>query len=311
MSDIFISYAREDRAWADQLKNAMEIRGFDVWCDSGLTTGGQFSTELQAKLEGAKAVLVLWSRNSVESSFVRDEAAYARDRDKLVPVRIENTELPLGFRQFHTTDLMGWGGNPGSAKISVLSKSLSELTGVTSKATPMGREKRWLKLSREDARRHRLWGFSGTLLAIYLGFLASFVISMTLQFGAYDQIVAQIEFQRQNAIQPPPPMQGWADMTSFAAVTLRALIVQSALCIPFVLLPLIRLPFYPWIAAAGVCLGQLLWPTVWLPQIQPISTFILPQINSMLTIMGLSAYLLLSERVRLNYARQVRNRLLD
>ncbi|MEO0872476.1 MAG: toll/interleukin-1 receptor domain-containing protein [Pseudomonadota bacterium] len=311
MPDVFISYAREDRDWAEQVRGALEARGFDVWSDAGLTTGGQFSTELQSRLDSAKAVLVLWSRSSVVSSFVRDEAAYARDNDKLVPVKIEDTDLPLGFRQFHTTDLMGWGGNPASQTIANLCTRLSELTGVDFKTRINSKENRWLKLSREDARRHRLWGFSGSLLAIYLAFIVSFAISMILHFSAYDQLMAQIEFERQSGVSPMPPLQGWATADEYASVQLRGIVVQAVWFIPFLVLPLIRLRFYPWIAAVSVCFGQLLWPAFWLPQVQPISTFLLPQLNSLLAIVGISAFLVLSERVRLNYALEVRNRLLD
>jgi len=51
-------------------------------------------------------VVVLWSRSSVASPFVLDEAMRARDR--LVPVRIEDVEPPLGFGHLQHIDLVGW-----------------------------------------------------------------------------------------------------------------------------------------------------------------------------------------------------------
>ena len=57
-------------------------------------------------------MLVLWSSASVVSSFVRDEAAHARDAGKLLPLRIEDVRPPLGFGTIHTLDLLDWNGDP-------------------------------------------------------------------------------------------------------------------------------------------------------------------------------------------------------
>jgi hypothetical protein len=47
---------------------------------------------------------VLWSKNSVGSQFVRDEAAEGQN-GRLVPVLIEAVRPPLGFRQLQRADL--------------------------------------------------------------------------------------------------------------------------------------------------------------------------------------------------------------
>ena len=52
---------------------------------------------IEKALNEAKCVVVLWSERSVQSRYVRDEATYALDRDKLVPVAIENVNLPFRF----------------------------------------------------------------------------------------------------------------------------------------------------------------------------------------------------------------------
>ena len=55
-------------------------------------------------------MIVLWSGAAVASPFVRDEATWALDSHKLVPVRITDTRIPLGFRQLQTADLFDWSG---------------------------------------------------------------------------------------------------------------------------------------------------------------------------------------------------------
>jgi hypothetical protein len=49
--------------------------------------------------------VVFWTRYSVQSDFVRDEARAAYDAGKLIPVRLEDVKPPLGFRGVHGLDL--------------------------------------------------------------------------------------------------------------------------------------------------------------------------------------------------------------
>ncbi|MDO8249688.1 MAG: TIR domain-containing protein [Rhodoferax sp.] len=109
--DVFVSYAREDRPLAEQLAHALSASGLQVWWDRDLAAGSEFTAVIEAKLLGAAVVIVLWSADSVRSSFVRDESSRALKQGKLLPVRIEDIELPLGFGQLHTLDLLDWEGD--------------------------------------------------------------------------------------------------------------------------------------------------------------------------------------------------------
>ena len=110
MSDIFISYARQETAWAWQLVRALAELGFSVWWDRQLTVGESWATEIEQQLNKARCVIVLWSATSVKSEWVLEEAAYARQSDKLIPVVIENVETPLGFRSVQGVVLKDWDG---------------------------------------------------------------------------------------------------------------------------------------------------------------------------------------------------------
>ncbi|MGM9487279.1 TIR domain-containing protein [Ideonella sp. YS5] len=111
MPDLFISYAREDRDTALALARALQSRGIDVWWDRELTGGGDFAAEIERNLKAAPVAVVLWSAASVRSDFVRDESSRARDLGKLLPVRIADVQLPLGFGTLHTLDLLDWDGD--------------------------------------------------------------------------------------------------------------------------------------------------------------------------------------------------------
>jgi TolB-like protein/Tfp pilus assembly protein PilF len=62
-------------------------------------------------------VVVLWSRTSVDSHWVRDEATRGRDRSCLVPLTIDGTQPPLGFRQFQVIDFAKWRGRFDAAEM--------------------------------------------------------------------------------------------------------------------------------------------------------------------------------------------------
>src|SRR5215472_18242527 len=89
MNDIFISYKREEQGIARKLANALEDEGWTVWWDPKLRAGERFNDVIEKALKESKCVLVMWSKRSVESKYVKDEATYALNRNKLVPVMIE------------------------------------------------------------------------------------------------------------------------------------------------------------------------------------------------------------------------------
>src|ERR1700722_7131396 len=77
MTDVFISYAREDRSQAAELAQLLEEAGYTVWWDWRLVGGSQYREIIDAKLTEARKVIVLWSVRSVGSAFVIDEAQEA------------------------------------------------------------------------------------------------------------------------------------------------------------------------------------------------------------------------------------------
>ncbi len=120
MSDIFISYNREDQPIAKKLADALQREGWDVWWDPRLRVGEHFDEVIEKALDEAKCVIVMWSERSVQSRYVRAEATYALERSKLIPVEIENVNLPFRFKGVHTLSLHGWDGSnvfPGFGRL--------------------------------------------------------------------------------------------------------------------------------------------------------------------------------------------------
>jgi tetratricopeptide (TPR) repeat protein len=115
MASVFLSYSREDVDRIRSLARALEGAGHDVWWDRRITGGEEFSGAIEEALESAQVVVVAWSRTSVKSAWVRDEAAAGRDRSCLIPVTVDGCAPPLGFRQYQTIDLSKWNGRSSSS----------------------------------------------------------------------------------------------------------------------------------------------------------------------------------------------------
>ncbi len=88
MSDIFISYAEEDRGNAEQLAKALEGQSWSVWWDRNIPAGEDFDDVIERELNAPHCVIVLWSEKSIRSKYVKGEAREARDQKKLIPVFI-------------------------------------------------------------------------------------------------------------------------------------------------------------------------------------------------------------------------------
>lgn len=108
MADVFLSYAREDRESAKRLADAIQEKGWSVWWDRRIPAGKSFEDVIEREIEAASCVIVLWTRHSVASEWVRNEGAEGARRRILIPIRLEDVRLPLSFRHLQASDLFDW-----------------------------------------------------------------------------------------------------------------------------------------------------------------------------------------------------------
>lgn len=133
MARIFLSYAREDAAAAKELAESLSHEGHEVWWDFHIHGGSRFAAEIDRALKDAEAVVVLWSESSIQSAWVQDEAAEARDTNRLIPVTLGECKPPLGFRQFHSVDLGHWTGDSKPRTIDALLHAIAKMVGSDQK----------------------------------------------------------------------------------------------------------------------------------------------------------------------------------
>jgi hypothetical protein len=97
VADAFISYCREDSLFAggNGMEKVLRSAGLSFWRDHAIGAGSNWSDELAQQLRSAHAVVVLWSSNSWNSHWVRQEAFYALMKGNLVPMMIKERSVLL------------------------------------------------------------------------------------------------------------------------------------------------------------------------------------------------------------------------
>jgi hypothetical protein len=129
MSDIFLSYKSEDKPRAKIIAKTLEQYGYSVWWDRIILPGKTFDEVIKEALNAAKCVIVLWSKKSVLSDWVKEEAENGKKRHILVPILIDDVEVPMGFGRIEAAQLVDWQGKLPNPEFDLLLKSVREIMG--------------------------------------------------------------------------------------------------------------------------------------------------------------------------------------
>ncbi len=103
MADVFINYVREDRDLATTIATSLASEGLSTWWDRKIPVGVDFLEAIEAAMQEAGCILTIWSPRSVDSNWVKAEAEFALEHNKLLPVAVSpDVKIPLGFRAIQT-----------------------------------------------------------------------------------------------------------------------------------------------------------------------------------------------------------------
>jgi hypothetical protein len=127
VADIFISYAREDQGRIGELVSALEQQGWSIFWDRRIPSGQTWRSYIGNSLDNARCVIVAWSRHSVNSTWVTEEADDGKRRGVLVPVLLDPVEQPRGFREIQAADLTDWEPGRPSLRFDELVKDIRGL----------------------------------------------------------------------------------------------------------------------------------------------------------------------------------------
>lgn len=132
MSQIFISYAREDELRIQPLVHALESQGWSVFWDRRIPTGQTWRSYIGKALSDANCVIVAWSHHSIDSNWVSEEADEGKKRGILVPVLLDCVEPPIGFRSIQAADLSDWQSQHPSPHFEQLLQDIQSTIKTTS-----------------------------------------------------------------------------------------------------------------------------------------------------------------------------------
>jgi hypothetical protein len=211
MSDIFISYAAEDRSWVEGFAQALMSKGFSVWWDRHIPTGESYHDVIKRELKIAKCVIVVWSHHSVGSNWVKDEADTARNRKILMPVAIDNAERPLGFMHLQTQGLQNWEAGNKHPGFNQLIADIERMLG-TKPPLELITTKRWRLAI------HPIWLLiTPSVLAVLIAIgLMLWPISTRIKL---ELLTERVEFEVQNHIRLAIPNAEALTIEKFSAIS--------------------------------------------------------------------------------------------
>lgn len=163
MSDIFLSYARDDKPRALAIAAILEKQGWSVWWDPKIPAGKTFAEVIDGALAEARAVVVLWSKVSVKKNWVIEEAQDGLNRDILVPVLIEDVSPPRGFKMIQAAVLWNW---DGTEQFPAMQNLLSDIAQVLGKQHRLPKGSTSRARTGDDQSRRVRWTRRGLLIPL-------------------------------------------------------------------------------------------------------------------------------------------------
>ncbi len=151
MSDVFLSYAPENRVAARTIAEILERRDLTVAWDWDQLAGDEAVEATERELDAARCVVALWSEAAAATGWVEPEALAGLRGAALVQARLDGVKIPRRLRRAVTVDLTGWDGSRVAPEVERLAAAVAEAVDAapepdvpsaarTAAARPTGRE---------------------------------------------------------------------------------------------------------------------------------------------------------------------------
>ena len=183
LAGIFLSYARDDASKAQSLAKWLERAGHGVWWDRHIHGGSEYAEEIEAALKQSEIVIVLWSEKASHSAWVRDEAAEGRDSGRLIPLTVDASQPPLGFRQLQSISISGWSGRGNPPNSAAIKEAIAKIARGP------------VKPAKTDESKHRKpWVLAASIGALLLAVAAAFFLMKSQTAKAGTPVIAVMPF---------------------------------------------------------------------------------------------------------------------
>jgi len=81
---VFVSYARQDQTYVEELASYLRSQGFDVWTDAAIYGGAQWLDSIVQKIDSCAAYIVVMSPEARRSQWVQREILRAQAQKKQI-----------------------------------------------------------------------------------------------------------------------------------------------------------------------------------------------------------------------------------
>ena len=120
-TQVFLSYSNTDQRRAERVVKCLQAHKLSVWWNrQDIPFGANLDSYVLDVVAEAACVVVLWSHASIVSRWVIAEAETALRRNVLLPVRLDNVQVPQPFDRIRSLDLSDWGGDAAGPQFSQL-----------------------------------------------------------------------------------------------------------------------------------------------------------------------------------------------
>ena len=177
MADIFLSYANRDADRIKPLVEVLEQQDWSVWWDYKIRVGKKFDQVIEEEIALAKCIVVVWSKESVKSDWVKGEADEGKRRQILAPALIDNVNIPLEFRRIESARLYDWKGDRSHPELQLLLAAIGEIIGLaprqatSEKSEGQGESRKWLNI--RFSKRNKI---AISLIAIFLFLIGAILV---------------------------------------------------------------------------------------------------------------------------------------
>ncbi|NJK28276.1 MAG: toll/interleukin-1 receptor domain-containing protein [Coleofasciculaceae cyanobacterium SM2_3_26] len=203
MTQVFLSYAREDKDVMEKVRRSLQREGITVWTNTtDIQTGQDFQQAIRRGIEEADNLVYLLSPESLQSKYCQEELEYALSLNKrVIPIRakqIAAAELPDILRNLHFVDLTD---NQGEQDYLLDERQL--LNVLQEDATYYEQHKislvealRWERQQRDP--NFLQWGYNLRMADAWLG--------VALRRSQHPPIPIQVEFIEASRKEPAMPL---------------------------------------------------------------------------------------------------------
>ena len=153
MTEIFVSYAQEDKDFVQSLSSALKQRKRETWVDwEGIQPTDKWHQEIFRAIEHADAVLFVLSTHSASSNFCREELTHAFNNNKrIIPIvreKVGVAALPEFIRERQWI-FFREGDDPGKALVSLITALDTDLEWVKAHTRLLNRAIEWNRHKRD------------------------------------------------------------------------------------------------------------------------------------------------------------------